>query len=136
MKNITALISSLMLGLFLFAPSAYAAEEKARSEGQETYTLYKFKASSKAIVEQLDKRMRGDSRFKDQGCESISKKSPRYVCKKNDATTQALFATGVSNDAILDTRTAACPAGCGFMRCPPPTGPYKCCNQTTYQPCP
>lgn len=29
----------------------------------------------------------------------------------------------------------ACPTGCALMNCPPPSGPIKCCNTTTLQPC-
>lgn len=134
MKSMTALVSSLLLGVFLFASSAYAADEKLRPEGQETYTLYKYKATSKTL-KQLDKQTRADSRFKEQGCEAIGKQAPRYFCKKNDATTQALFAAGISKDVSLDASMAACPTGCSYMRCPPPVGPYKCCSQTTYKPC-
>lgn len=28
-----------------------------------------------------------------------------------------------------------CPAGCQMMACPPPSGPVRCCNTKTYQPC-
>lgn len=135
MKSMTALISSLLLGVFLVASLAHAAEEKAPPEGQETFTLYQYQAGSKALA-QLHKQIQGDSRFKEQGCEAIGKRAPRYICKKNDAATQALFAAGVSKTVQLNASTAACPTGCSFMRCPPPAGPWKCCSQTTYKPCP
>jgi len=33
------------------------------------------------------------------------------------------------------TSEAACPTGCYFMRCPPPSGPYVCCKIPGYYPC-
>lgn len=133
MRRINAQLLSLLLSMFMLASSALSADVKPRPE--ESYTLYQYKASPKAI-ELLDKQLRLDSRFKEQGCEAIGKRAPRYVCKKNDAATQDMFAAGVGKDVRLNTVMAVCPAGCQYMRCPPPLGPYACCNQTTFMPCP
>ena len=41
----------------------------------------------------------------------------------------------VSPAAAGDSSEPGCPTGCVLMACPPPSGPVKCCNTTTYQPC-
>jgi hypothetical protein len=133
-KTLMALTLSVLLIGALAATKTIAAEEKSQAIGQETYTLYQFKGRSKAVA-LLNKRIKADSRFKEQGCEDIGKHESRYVCKKNDANTQILFQASVTSGVQLDALTTACPTGCVYTHCPPPSGPYRCCNTTTYQPC-
>ncbi|HNA29974.1 MAG TPA: hypothetical protein PLL19_09425 [Thiobacillaceae bacterium] len=121
-------LASLML---LIAPAAPAVDT---TTAQETFTLYQYQAGS-LTLQRLDRDLQADPRFKEQGCETIGKKTPRYYCAKNDAGTQGLFGSRVGKGIRLNATTAACPTGCAYMRCPPPLGAYKCCNQTTYQPC-
>lgn len=138
MKSTMILALSLILTGTLYGGMAGAAEGNAASGNETAFTIYQFKGSSKALST-LDKKIRADERFKQQGCEKITpsraKNTPSYVCKQNDANTLSLFGSGVQSGVELNSTMAVCPTGCLYLRCPPPSGPYKCCNTTTFQPC-
>lgn len=135
MKNLFTLLACLV-GLAL-APAAMAAEP-APAVGGESFTLYEFVGSSKALGP-LDEQLQKDPRFKELGCERTNagknKQAPKYLCKQNNGRAYELFMSGVKGGVKLNSSAAACPTGCVFTRCPPPSGPYKCCNTTTWQPC-
>ncbi len=132
------------LALFLLLITALAGQSMAESTqaspptDQQTFTLYQYKGASKHLGN-LDKQLQADARFKEQGCEKVSastrKRAPSYVCKLNDAKTLSLFNAGVGGGVQLNATTSICPTGCSYMRCPPPIGIYRCCNNTNFQPC-
>ena len=138
MKRMMILALSLLMSGALLGPLSSAAEEKPASGGDPAFTLYQFKGSAKSLST-LDKKIQADERFKQLGCEKITsprdKRAPKYFCKQNDATTQSLFSGGVQSGVELNSTLGVCPTGCLYTRCPPPSGPYKCCNTTTWQPC-
>lgn len=122
-----------------FALTANAiAAEPAPATGSESFTLYQFAGSSKALG-MLDEQIQKDPRFKELGCERTnagkSKQAPKYVCKQNTGRAYELFMSGVKSGIKMNSSATACPTGCVFTRCPPPSGPYKCCNTSNWQPC-
>ena len=40
-----------------------------------------------------------------------------------------------SKSSVTAAPAITCPTGCAVMHCPPPGGPYECCNTKTYSPC-
>lgn len=139
MKRMSNILFSLALTLSLFtAQAVHAASEPQAGAGGETVTLYQFKGGSK-VLKQLDQQIQADSRFQQQGCAKLAPakgvRGPSYTCKLNDATTQGLFSAGVQSGVQMQTTSVVCPTGCVYYRCPPPQGPWACCNYSTWQYC-
>lgn len=122
----------------LILATAPMAAEPAPPAGGETFTLYEFAGSGKALG-MLDEQLQKDPRFKEMGCERAnagkSKHAPKYVCKQNNGRAYELFMSGVNSGVRMNSTAGACPTGCVYTRCPPPSGPYKCCSTSTWQPC-
>lgn len=130
-----------LLALAAWTPMMTHAAEVAPVTGtpsKEAFTLYEYHGAGEALG-QVMKYVESDPRFKELGCERTSTgksgRASRYLCKQNTGATYEFFLSGLRKEVQLNSSSGVCPTGCYLIRCPPPSGPYKCCNPTTYQPC-
>lgn len=151
MKNIFLFV------LALTAVSAWAADSTIAPRTQEqsghatrsilaadTGVSIKLNGPAKDIAA-LAADLEKDAVYNKAGCSSApgkkSKTRAAIKCAKPDSalmeflTKNAPAGVSWSISAAAGEPVAACPSGCVLTNCPPPSGPIKCCNTTTFQPC-
>lgn len=139
MKNMLLFLLSMIV-----AAPAWAGDEPPAATG----VVIELKGPAKsvaALVADLEK----DKAYQDAACSPGRKsgKAAKIACAQADSALMAFLGKNAPAKvrwSISSTATPAttksvtplgCPTGCALMNCPPPGGPYRCCNTKTYAPC-
>lgn len=94
-------------------------------------------------VAALTEQLKQDKSFQDASC-SVKSKSKVHCDQASGALLEFLDANAgkvrwsIAGAAAAKQAMKAggmCPPGCTYTNCPPPGGPARCCNTTTWQPC-
>lgn len=126
----------------LIAAPVWAADELPFPQTGVTIELKGESAKLSAVLAEIEK----ETAYKEADCATKpAKKSAKKAsisCSKADGALLTILSKNaqtvrwsISAAATRAAAPMACPTGCALMNCPPPSGPWQCCNTATHKPC-